>query len=125
MSQFEDRYWTSQDGLKLHYRDYAAVGSASADRPPVLCMHGLTRNARDFEGVAPRLAANGWRVICPDMRGRGDRIGQPSRQRQDRRIGFICIGLRFVAHHAIVGARPSPCKRRAIRAGALTCRGTV
>lgn len=72
MSQFEDRYWTSQDGLKLHYRDYAASGEVPEGRPPVLCMHGLTRNARDFEEVAPRLAANGWRVICPDMRGRGD-----------------------------------------------------
>ncbi len=72
MSQFEDRYWTSQDGLKLHYRDYAATGDGPADRPVVLCMHGLTRNARDFEVVAARLAENGWRVICPDMRGRGD-----------------------------------------------------
>lgn len=67
MSQFEDRYWTSQDGLKLHYRYY----SGRDDRPVVLCMHGLTRNARDFEGVAARLAGE-WRVICPDMRGRGD-----------------------------------------------------
>lgn len=67
MSQFEDRYWTSQDGLKLHYRHYAGRD----DRPVVLCMHGLTRNARDFEDVAARLAGE-WRVICPDMRGRGD-----------------------------------------------------
>jgi pimeloyl-ACP methyl ester carboxylesterase len=68
VSQFEDCYWTSQDGLKLHYRDYAGRD----DRPPVFCLHGLTRNARDFDALAPRLAAQGWRVICPDMRGRGD-----------------------------------------------------
>ncbi|PLK26560.1 alpha/beta fold hydrolase [Novosphingobium sp. TH158] len=68
MSQFEDRYWTSQDGLRLHYRDYPGRD----DRPPVFCLHGLTRNARDFDGLAPRLSAAGWRVICPDMRGRGD-----------------------------------------------------
>jgi pimeloyl-ACP methyl ester carboxylesterase len=37
----------------------------------VLCLPGLTRNARDFEDVAARLAGQ-WRVICPDMRGRGD-----------------------------------------------------
>lgn len=67
MSLFEDRYWTSTDGLRLHYRDYAGP----SDRPPLLCMHGLTRNARDFEGLAERLAGT-WRVICPDMRGRGD-----------------------------------------------------
>ncbi|MFM5908757.1 MAG: alpha/beta fold hydrolase [Novosphingobium sp.] len=68
MSQFEDCHWTSQDGLRLHYRDYPGAGG----RPPVFCLHGLTRNARDFDALAPRLAAQGWRVICPDMRGRGD-----------------------------------------------------
>lgn len=67
MSQFEDRYWSSQDGLKLHFRDYAGRN----DRPPVICLHGLTRNSRDFAGVAQRLAGQ-WRVIVPEMRGRGD-----------------------------------------------------
>lgn len=62
-----DRFWTSRDGLKLHYRDYAG----RADRPPVLCLPGLTRNARDFEALAARLAGD-WRVLCPDLRGRGD-----------------------------------------------------
>jgi pimeloyl-ACP methyl ester carboxylesterase len=66
MSSWSDRYWTSRDGLTLHYRDYAGPD----DRPPVLCLHGLTRNARDFEGLAKRLAGH-WRVIAPDFRGRG------------------------------------------------------
>ena len=61
-----DRYWTSRDGLKLHYRDYAG----SSDRPPLLMLHGLTRNSRDFEDVAARYAGE-WRVIAPDFRGRG------------------------------------------------------
>jgi pimeloyl-ACP methyl ester carboxylesterase len=34
-------------------------------------MAGLTRNARDFEGLAARLAPN-WRVIALDFRGRGE-----------------------------------------------------
>jgi pimeloyl-ACP methyl ester carboxylesterase len=67
MTEFEDRFWSSQDGLQLHYREYAG----REDRPPVVCLPGLTRNARDFENLAARLAG-GWRVICPDMRGRGD-----------------------------------------------------
>lgn len=66
MTSWSDRNWTSRDGLKLHYRDYAGP----ADRPPVLCLHGLTRNARDFEALAERLAGD-WRVIVPDFRGRG------------------------------------------------------
>lgn len=61
-----DRYWTSQDGLKLHYRDYAG----RADRPPLLMLPGLTRNARDFESVAARYAGD-WRVMAVDFRGRG------------------------------------------------------
>lgn len=63
-------YWWSNDGLRLHYRDYPARPE-NADRPPILCLPGLTRNARDFENVAARLAGD-WRVICVDLRGRGD-----------------------------------------------------
>ena len=66
MHSWDDRYWTSRDGLKLHYRDYAGPD----DRPPVLCLHGLTRNARDFENLAARLAGQ-WRVLAVDFRGRG------------------------------------------------------
>jgi pimeloyl-ACP methyl ester carboxylesterase len=67
MADFTDAYWTSADGLRLHYRDYAG----RSDRPVVVCLPGLTRNARDFEGLAGRLAGD-WRVVCPDLRGRGD-----------------------------------------------------
>jgi len=69
MSDYSDGFWQSRDGLKLHYRDYA--GAARADRPPVICLHGLTRNARDFAGLASR-ASPDWRVICLEMRGRGE-----------------------------------------------------
>lgn len=68
-SAWADCYWTSRDGLKLHYRDYPGPGEAG--RPVVLCLPGLTRNARDFEALALRLARE-WRVISPEMRGRGD-----------------------------------------------------
>lgn len=67
MADWSDGYWWSNDGLRLHYRDYAG----DASRPPILCIPGLTRNARDFEGVAARLAGD-WRVICVDLRGRGE-----------------------------------------------------
>ena len=67
MVAWSDGYWVSSDGLKLHYRDYAG----GASRPPILCIPGLTRNARDFEGVAERLAGD-WRLICVDLRGRGE-----------------------------------------------------
>lgn len=65
---YEDRYWTSADGLTLHYRNYP--GPEGAGKLPVLCMHGLTRNARDFGPLAEALSAT-RRVIVPEMRGRG------------------------------------------------------
>jgi pimeloyl-ACP methyl ester carboxylesterase len=64
---WQDRHYTSSDGLTLYYRDYAA----ESDQLPVLCLPGLTRNSRDFETLAPRLQARGRRVIAPDLRGRG------------------------------------------------------
>ena len=64
--RWEDKYWTSRDGLRLHYRDYDGPG----DRPPLLMLHGLTRNSRDFENVAARHSGK-WRVIAVDFRGRG------------------------------------------------------
>ncbi|MDA0820325.1 MAG: alpha/beta hydrolase [Proteobacteria bacterium] len=66
-ASYTDEYWTSPDGLKLYYRDYAGP----SDKPPVLCLHGLTRNSRDFAPLAETLAGN-WRVIVPEMRGRGN-----------------------------------------------------
>lgn len=64
---FADGYWWSNDGLRLHYRDYGG----GEGRPPLLCLPGLTRNARDFEPLAARLAPD-WRVLALDFRGRGD-----------------------------------------------------
>lgn len=72
MASWSDGYWGSSDGLRLHYRDYPGPESGpEAARPPIICIPGLTRNARDFEGVAERLSAE-WRVICVDLRGRGE-----------------------------------------------------
>lgn len=63
---YKEGEWTSADGLTLRYRDYPGRD----DRPPLLCIPGLTRNCRDFEPVAARFAGE-WRVIAIDLRGRG------------------------------------------------------
>ena len=68
---FSHQHWQSADGLTLHFRDYPAIDSPASERPPIICLHGLTRNARDFENLAPHLARQGWRVLVPEMRGRG------------------------------------------------------
>jgi pimeloyl-ACP methyl ester carboxylesterase len=67
MAQFTDAYWWSGDGLRLHYRDYPGP----ATRAPLICMPGLTRNARDFEPVAQLLGGK-RRMIAIEFRGRGE-----------------------------------------------------
>jgi pimeloyl-ACP methyl ester carboxylesterase len=54
----------------FHRIAFTDWGSASAVRP-VLCVHGLTRNGRDFDHLAIALTDQGRRVICPDLPGRG------------------------------------------------------
>ena len=76
---FNDRYWTSADGLRLHARDYAPASGEA--RLPVICLHGLTRNARDFEALAPHLAAQGRRTLAVDVRGRGASAWDPEPSR--------------------------------------------
>ncbi|HEX7782554.1 MAG TPA: alpha/beta hydrolase [Sphingobium sp.] len=68
MPGYNDGYWWSPDGLRLHYRDYPGQEDG---RPALLCLPGLTRNARDFEPLAEKLAGR-WRMICPDLRGRAE-----------------------------------------------------
>jgi pimeloyl-ACP methyl ester carboxylesterase len=61
-------YWfDSPEGLRLFSRVYAGP---RADAPVVVCLHGLMRNSRDFGDLASHLAAR-YRVISPDVRGRG------------------------------------------------------
>ena len=62
------RYFEAPDGRRLAYQDAGGTG------PVVLCLAGLTRNARDFAGLAAHLAEgpNGrYRVLRLDSRGRG------------------------------------------------------
>lgn len=51
----------------------ATARSAAPDvpAPVIVCVHGLTRNGRDYDTLAQRLASQGLRVICPDIIGRG------------------------------------------------------
>jgi len=75
-SNFAERRWTSRDGLNLYARDYP--GANGNERLPVICLHGLTRNSKDFEDIAPQIAAWGRRVIVPDVRGRGQSDRDPN-----------------------------------------------
>lgn len=73
---YTEQFWESHDGLKLYARVYPGPKSAV---PSVLCLHGLTRNSRDFEDLAPHLQQR-HRVIVPDVRGRGLSARDPNPQ---------------------------------------------
>lgn len=75
MAGFSERRWVTPDGLGLYARNYEAKGGELG--LPVLCLHGFTRNSRDFEELAPVIAASGRRVVAMDMRGRGESDRDP------------------------------------------------
>ncbi|MEO0544801.1 MAG: alpha/beta hydrolase [Pseudomonadota bacterium] len=63
-------YVSAPDGLKLHVR----IWDSSQQHTPIFCLHGLTRNSRDFAGLATYLAAKSKvkrTVYALDLRGRG------------------------------------------------------
>ena len=74
---------SAADGTALYARDYAAGRTGLL---PVVCLPGLTRNSKDFETIAPRLAET-RRVLAFDFRGRG-RSGRadPASYRPDQEV---------------------------------------
>jgi pimeloyl-ACP methyl ester carboxylesterase len=73
-----EHVFTVPDGLRLFFRELSPERETA--HLPVLCLHGLTRNGRDFSDIAAHLSQR-YRVIVPDVRGRGfsDRDPDPSR----------------------------------------------
>lgn len=84
MSRYTERRWRSRDSLSLYARDYAPEGDPAG--LPVICLHGLTRNSKDFEDVAPTIASWGRRVIVPDVRGRGQSDRDPDPRNYQPRV---------------------------------------
>jgi pimeloyl-ACP methyl ester carboxylesterase len=62
----------------FHWLRYVEWGDPANPRV-LVCVHGLTRNGRDFDPVAQSLC-DAYRVVCPDMpgRGRSDRLRDPA-----------------------------------------------
>jgi len=68
------------DGRGLHRMAYWQWERAGGGAERVLvCVHGLSRQGRDFDTLA-RAMQDGWRVVCPDVVGRGesDHLADPS-----------------------------------------------
>jgi pimeloyl-ACP methyl ester carboxylesterase len=99
VAPFTDIRWTSTDGLTLHARDYAGAGGAA--RLPVICLHGLTRNAADFDELAPSIAGLGRRVLALDVRGRGDSDWDPDPSHYN--LNVYCDDVIALAHALGIG----------------------
>ena len=80
-------------GLSLHgHHEIAYTDWGPPDDPrPVVCVHGLTRQGRDFDHLAAALAARGRRVVCPDLAGRG-RSGRLARA-EDYALPQYCADM--------------------------------
>lgn len=70
MSSYSDIFYHSKDGLRLYARDYYCQDKNITNPQVVFCMHGLTRNSKDFVKLSEHLNKS-YRVICVDNRGRG------------------------------------------------------
>ena len=68
----------------LHRVAYWEWGDPANDRV-LVCVHGLSRQGRDFDTLA-RAMADRYRVVCPDVVGRGesDRLADPAGYRCPR-----------------------------------------
>lgn len=100
MSYSEYRY-RSGDGLTLFCRCYGYGDDVA------VCLPGLTRNSKDFADLAEHLAQRDrrpWRVLCPDLRGRGrsDRDPKPARYRPGIYAGDIWRLLDSLGVHRVV-----------------------
>lgn len=60
----------SEEGF--HRIAYTEWGIENHSSVPVICVHGLTRNSRDFDSLASYLMKYNHLVFCPDIVGRGD-----------------------------------------------------
>lgn len=63
------RHVLCSDPHGLHRMAYTEWGDPGNPRV-LVCVHGLTRNGRDFDDLARALAGH-YRVVCPDVAGRG------------------------------------------------------
>jgi pimeloyl-ACP methyl ester carboxylesterase len=68
----------ASDGVQTFVVDYHSAGAETG--PPIVCLHGLTRNHKDFRDLIEPLREMGRRVVALDVRGRGksDRDANPS-----------------------------------------------
>ena len=66
-------------GLRTHV---AAIGEGQ----PVVLLHGFPEHWWQWHAVAPAIAAHGYRVLCPDLRGAGWTVAENPRMERETRL---------------------------------------
>src|SRR5262245_41495628 len=87
--RFEEKELLSLDSSGFHRIIYSDWGPQ--DGRIILCVHSLTGNGSDFEYLARELVQDGYRVIAPDLpgRGRSDFLTNP----MDYNLAQYCVDL--------------------------------
>ena len=107
MSSAESGFVRLPDGLRLRYR------CAGDEGPTVLLLHGWPETGHAWRRVLPTLAASGYVVVAPDLRGSGDSdkpIGgyEAKARMEDVRALIAALALAedpiFVVGHGDAGA---------------------
>jgi len=88
----------SQDAVQKPPHHIAYTDWGKPDNPHiVICVHGLTRNCRDFDFLATALSSD-CRVICPDVVGRGQSDWLQDEQDYDYYPLYLSDALSLIAH---------------------------
>lgn len=74
-----DHFTVETPGLRTHV---AAIG----DGDPVVLLHGFPQHWWQWRAVAPDIAARGYRVLCPDLRGAGWTVADDPRIERETRL---------------------------------------
>jgi len=86
----------------FHRLHYAEWGSPDAQRLAI-CVHGLTRNGRDFDFLARALLPD-FRVVCPDVAGRGRSDWVPAKE--DYAYPQYCADMAALIARVTAGVKP-------------------
>src|SRR5215471_1838939 len=120
------RFVENVNGLRVHVLE---AGFGAGTRPCLLLLHGFPELAFSWRKVMGPLAAAGFHVLAPDLRGYGRTTGWDDRYDTDLRpfglLNYVrdAVALVFAFGYRFVTARPASAlpMRPAPRVGRLVC----